>query len=625
MALRVVRLDSNGVGLDHLAEPAAPASRRFPWSPVERVFVVVALTLFASLAIGSIRNESVTTNEVAHLPAGLSYLQRFDARMNIEHPPLFKIIAALPVFLLRGYINYQDPTWTIANGQTTEYLFGAKFFTWNTNHRTLLFAARLPMVVIALLLGLSLYAMARQLAGPWGAALTLTLFATSPFFLANGPLVMNDLLVALFSLWTMWCFASLWQEPNRRNILLFAASLAGGLLAKFSGVFLFPAILLCWVWFRFSRQPVSATDLAPAAPEGFSRERRVIAGMILAGVVVFLFYLGIFHRSAPLAILKDEGRDIQWDGGRVVLLWRSISIMTKHPALQRILLPLWLYVGGLAFVIGYGNRPMYFLGRWHPHGVWYYFPVISFFKLAPGMVLLFVLLAVLATANFLRQRGKGLSIVPNSKQLHLRALLVTLGVFALIAMASNLNVGVRHFSVPITVAVVLCALLIPLTKGVSTAKARPILFAAIVAMAASSMLTAFLTYPHYLAYYNVFRLHTPKQEIAINSNTSLGQSMEELAAFFAEHHVSSPYVDKRVTAVDPGVYIPGASPWDCEKPDPATPEWVGVSVVVMIHEPPNCDYLLRYPSWNIGDGALMVFHLVNPTPAHAVVPRKQLK
>ena len=115
------------------------------------------------------------------------------------------------------------------------------------NQRTLLFVARLPMVVLTLLLGLSLYGMARQFAGPWGGVLTLTLFVTSPFFIANGPLVMNDILIALFSLWTMWYFASLWQEPTSRNALLFAASLAGALLAKFSGVFLFPAILLCWV------------------------------------------------------------------------------------------------------------------------------------------------------------------------------------------------------------------------------------------------------------------------------------------------------------------------------------------------------------------------------------------
>jgi hypothetical protein len=572
--------------------------------------------MFAVLTIGSMRKESVTTNEVVYVPAGLSYLQRHDARMNIEHPPLFKVIAALPDLFLHGRVDYNDPTWTNGpSGTPNEYAFGRKFFeSWNPNQRTLLFAARLPMVALALLLGLSLYGMARQFAGPWGGVLTLTLFVTSPFFIANGPLVMNDILIALFSLWTMWCFASLWQEPTRRNALLFAASLAGALLAKFSGVFLFPAIFLCWVWFRFSRQRLPV-DEAPAAapPEGFRRERLAIGAIILAGVVVFLFYLWIFHRSDPLAILKDQTNEIEGARGRVVLMYRSISIMTKHPALERILLPLWLYVGGLGFVVGHGSRAMYFLGRWHPYGVWYYFPVISFFKLAPGMIVLFFVLAALATANLLRQRAKGSSIVPDSRRLHLRAMLVTLVVFALLAMASKLNVGVRHFSVPISVAVLLCGLVIPLKSSVLGSKAQPMAFGAIAALAFSCVVTAILTYPHYLAYYNVFRLHMPKQEIAINANLSLGQSMEELAAFFKDHHVATSYVDKRTSAVDPDVYIPGAHAWECDKPDPPTPEWVAVTTVVMIHQPPNCEYLLRYPSWNIGDGAIIVFHLTDST------------
>ncbi len=619
MAPSKIEITSKEVGLKRSADrpkAPAPANSRLPWSPVEKVFVLLASALLLGLSIGSIRMESVTTNELLYVPAGLSYLQRLDARMDIEHPPLFKIIAALPVLLLHGKVDYNDPIWIAGHTWTpTEYAFGRKFFeSWNTNQRTLLFAARLPMVALTLLLGLSLYGMARQLAGPWGAALTLTLFVTSPFFLANGPLVMNDVLIALLSLETMWYFASLWQEPTKRNTLLFAASLAGALLAKFSGVFLFPAIFLCWVWFRFSRQRLpedKASTLTP--PQGFRRERLAVGGMIFAGVVVFLSYLGIFYRSDPLAILQDVAKEIQDSGGRVVLMYRSISIMTKHPALERILLPLWLYVGGLAHVVGHGSRPMYFLGRWHPHGVWYYFPVISFFKLAPGMVVLFFLLAALATANLLRQWGKGSSTVPDSKRLHLRAVLVTLVVFALIAMASNLNVGVRHFSVPITLAVLLCSLIIPLTRSVWGSKAQSVAFGGVGALAFSCVVTAILTYPHYLAYYNVFRLHTPKQEISINSNLSLGQSMEELAAFFQKHQVSAPYVDKRTSEVDAGVYIPAAHAWDCEKPDPPTPEWVAVTTVVMLHQPPNCEYLLRYPSWNIGDGAILVFHLTNST------------
>jgi predicted membrane-bound dolichyl-phosphate-mannose-protein mannosyltransferase len=49
----------------------------------------------ALLAGGAARRESVTIDEVAHVAAGVSYLQKLDLRMNEEHPPLAKVLAAL--------------------------------------------------------------------------------------------------------------------------------------------------------------------------------------------------------------------------------------------------------------------------------------------------------------------------------------------------------------------------------------------------------------------------------------------------------------------------------------------------------------------------------------------------
>jgi len=601
------------------------SSRPLPWSRNEKVFVLVASALFAALCIGSVRNESITANEVAHIPAGLSYLQRLDARMNIEHPPLIKVIAAMPLLFLHAKVDYSDPTWSARPGQQAEYLFGKKFFeSWNANQETLLFLARLPMVALALLLAVSLYEMARQLAGPWGAALTLAVFVTSPYFIAYGSLVLTDISVALFSLWTMWYFASLWQEPTVRNALLFAASLAGALLTKFSAVFLIPTLLLCWAWFRFSRPRPAVEASANAGRKTFTREQLAIGAILLAGLVVYLFYQGIFHRSDTISILQDEVNSLNAFGGPVFPgMYRYISLLTGHPVLERILVPLSLYIGGLNFIVGYGSRPMYFLGHWQPHGVWFYFPVMSFLKLAPGMVLLLLLLAALATANFLRRRGKGFSVVPDSKRLHFRAMLATLAVFAAIAMASKLNVGVRHFSVPITVAVLLCSLAIPLARAVLGSKAQTFAFCATLAMALSCAVTALLAYPHYVSYYNIFRLNVPKQEIAVNSNLGWGQSMKELDAFFKQRRVRAPYVDTRMSGLDPAVYIPGARGWQCDTPDPVAPEWVAVSADRLLHEQPNCEQLLRYPSWTVGDGTIMVFRITDSKLSPDLKPREK--
>ena len=53
------------------------------------------LILMAVLAGGAALRESVTVDEVAHIGAGVSYLQKLDLRFNEEHPPLPKVLAAL--------------------------------------------------------------------------------------------------------------------------------------------------------------------------------------------------------------------------------------------------------------------------------------------------------------------------------------------------------------------------------------------------------------------------------------------------------------------------------------------------------------------------------------------------
>jgi hypothetical protein len=588
-----------------------PATPQAPRSRSEKLFVLTVLVFFAVLCLASVRSETVTSNEMIHIPAGLSYWQRFDARLNIEHPPLIKLIAAAPLLLLHTKASYGDSTWGAPPRAelSAETLFGQSFFQSDFNRGPALFLARLPMIALTILLGLSMYEIARQLAGPWGAALTLILFATSPFFVSYGSLVLTDIPLALFSIWTIWYFASLWRDSSKRSVILFAGSLAGALLTKFSAVFLFPALLFCWLWFRLSRKNPNAFGKTASGHEGFRRERRALAGVALAGLIVYVFYLGIFHRSNPLTILQNEITSLSLDGRPIYLLFRSVKIMTKYSALERPLLPVWLYTGGLAFVKAWDSRPLYFLGHWREHGVWFYFPAMSFFKLAPGMVLLFLLLAILATAHFLGNGREGFSITPDSNRFHLRAVFVTLILFAAISMASDLNVGVRHFSVPIVLGSVLCSLIIPLMKSTLGARTRPLARSATVALVFSCIVTALLAYPHYLSYFNVFRLDMPKYEIAQNSNLNWGQSMAALKTFFDERHVSAPYVDDHLAPLDPSVYIPGARKWECESPASINQEWVAVSPDRLVHEAPNCAQLLSYPSWTLGGGSVFVFHI----------------
>ena len=62
--------------------------------------IAVGLLIFVFLvAVFSMKDDSLTMDEVAHLPAGYSYLTQKDMRLNPEHPPLLKDLAALPLLL----------------------------------------------------------------------------------------------------------------------------------------------------------------------------------------------------------------------------------------------------------------------------------------------------------------------------------------------------------------------------------------------------------------------------------------------------------------------------------------------------------------------------------------------
>ena len=114
--------------------------------------------LLGLLAGGAAWRESVTVDEVAHTGAGVSYLQKLDMRMNGEHPPLAKVLAALPLVLRRVRADYSDISWTFSgermfNQYMGEWVFGHSFLMhWNDPVSTLRWA-RAPMLLVMLLLG----------------------------------------------------------------------------------------------------------------------------------------------------------------------------------------------------------------------------------------------------------------------------------------------------------------------------------------------------------------------------------------------------------------------------------------------------------------------------------------
>jgi 4-amino-4-deoxy-L-arabinose transferase-like glycosyltransferase len=566
------------------------------------VMAGVLLILMAILAGGAAWHESVTIDEVAHVGAGVSYLQKLDLRLNEEHPPLPKILAALPLVLRGAHADYSHISWTISEkffpAYAGQWVFGAWLLNkWNHASSTLAWA-RTPMLLLTLLLGWLLYAYARRLGGDWGGLLCLTVFVSTPAFLAFGPLVHTDVPVTLFSLVTLWCFAEVWQNPNRKNALLFGLSLAGALLSKFTAgilLFAFVAFALSTRW-----RPVPGQPLAKPEARAWRRLRwrATLQGILCAALTVYVFYF-VFSLNQTTDVLYRLGH------GPAAI------------PLRRLLMPPWLYLRGVAMVLITGNRPTFILGHTYPHGVWFYFPVLFVLKSALGFLGLLALAPALDLWLKLKRRDDANApVIPAELTIHWRVLWVSLVVFTAFCMLGRLDISIRHFSVPLILIILMLAPLPRLLQRLREIAPTPTRFvgAAAAVLALSCLFTAAHAYPYYFPYINSFSFGHPAYALVNDSNLDWNQSLPEVKRFADQHALQKLNLDEWGFN-DPTLIVPQSQVWDCQSPAPADAgQWAIVSAN-MIMDGHNCLWLMQYPHEPLAGGSMYAIHLPEHIPA----------
>ena len=399
------------------------------WGTPSALLAALLLALMAALAGGAALRESATVDEVSHIGSGVSYLQKLDLRLNPEHPPLPKILAALPLVLRGVRADYNHISWSFSEkffqAFLGQWVFGEWLLEkWNDPKATLAWA-RFPMLLLTLALGWTVFACARQLGGPWGGLLSLSVFISTPAFVAFGPLVHTDIAVALFSLFTLWTFAEVWREPTRKNVLLFALSFAGALLSKFTAGILFFVFLAFALSLRLRPLPGQPTDKAEARAWRRPRRRATQKGILWAALAVYIFYF-VFSWHQPTSVLSRIG------AGPVALL------------LRRLLFPPLLYLSGVLWVLLGSRRPTFILGNTYSHGVWFYFPVVFVLKSSLGFLGLLFISSFAALGRWARSKVNSPTAIPGQFAIHWRVFWVGLLVFTAMCILSPLETRIRH-------------------------------------------------------------------------------------------------------------------------------------------------------------------------------------
>lgn len=506
----------------------------------EKLITGVALALlgvFVLQAFFSMDQQSPTMDEQNHIARGYAYLRTGDLRLSQEHPPLINTISALPLLILNPQLPTGHPSWASANW----YAFGDELL-WQAVDadgdpiaaQKMVNWARVPIVLLGVLLGMGVYAWAAELYGPAAGLLALGLYAFSPNLLAHTHLATNDLGVACFFFFALYTFWRFTLQPSVVGIVAAGVALGLALAAKFSALILLP-ILALLVAIRAWRRPTApaspppepelmpltpADKLAVGAPEGAELYRpKPVKPTTIPWWRTFRWQR-VLHLAAILLI-------------GLAVVWGIYGLERSPMSDGGASVPMPSYWNGIKTILERTERgnPAFLMGKYSTDGWWYYFPVAFIIKTSlPTLLLLALALAHTIHRKSWRQE---------------MWLLLPVAVYFIILMGSSLNIGYRHL-LP-----VLPLLFVYVSKLASehaqvTIRKSPIAKQALrwalgltaILLIAWQAYSALNIHPHYLAFFNE-TVGGPANghKYLVDSNLDWGQDLPALRDYLIQAQI----------------------------------------------------------------------------------------
>jgi Dolichyl-phosphate-mannose-protein mannosyltransferase len=470
--------------------------RHLFWPAVASILAIVG-----ALEVRSARGETQTWDEGIHIVAGYSYLKFGDYSWNVEHPPLVKIVSALPLLLMGLTAEPYAP-----DGKRKDQVqYGIDFLYKNRRHAdSILLAARSANIVLTLLFSGALAWWTRRRYGPAAGLAAVALCAFDPNLMAHGRYVTTDFPVTAFFFFACVLWVEYLEQAGGRRLLAAAAAIGLALITKFSAVLLLPSlgILYAACWLR--------------RPKEFPLRRLAVA----AGTVI---------ATAVLMVVV-----IYWP--ETVRCWRTnvprlstVVTLTNPTGYALFFLGRWLHLPAHAYLFGLnavaehnaGGHSSYLLGMRSETGWWYYFPVV--FAVKSTMAALGAALVLLAAALWQVWRRQWIS--PMTLGLALPPLL-----YFVASMTSGINIGMRHI-LPVYPFLYVGAAAWLATR----ANWRPGV-TVLAALAALQIAECARITPDYLAFFNELAGGPGRgPEYLVDSNIDWGQDVKKLGLWLDAH------------------------------------------------------------------------------------------
>jgi hypothetical protein len=471
------------------------------------------------------------------LTGGYTYLLKRDFRLNPLHPPLLKIVSALPLLLLHPKINFNDPSWKIPPKQ---WKFSSDFL-YSNNVDQVLFCARMPVVVLMTLLGYFVFRWARELYGTLAGLFALSLYSFCPTIIAHSHLVTLDGGTAaflIFSLYFLWRYS---KTGGKTSLVISAIFMGAALASKYTAFGMLPAFAaLLWI-FNPPRRPEDATSSADKHPK--STAQNLKARKPRSGIDK-----EANHESAGMWESMKS-----FDRQKIIMVLLFFGLAAAIVQLGYLGLPDFrLYFQGFNHVKAY-ERPhflFYLHGTFSEGGAWYYFPVTFLIKATAPLLILILMRLLLVFQNWKREwRDSTFLILP------------AIVYFVIISVYAN-PIGVRYLLPVFTLFIIFSSALVHFFTD------RKYMKWAVWVLLGWHVTTSLAAFPNHLAYFNEFVGGSKNgTDWLDDSNVDWGQELKALKKALDERGIGT-------------VTLMSFSPYD-------NPEYYGIHCI----RPPQDDWV----------------------------------
>ena len=450
-----------------------------------RAHIAAACVIAFGLAaiVGTYPVFTQTSDEPAHIACGLQLLTFHRYDYEPQHPPLARVMAALPLYLAGARADDHTKMWPEGNA----------ILAWRGEYQRNLTLARLGTLPFYILACVFVYLWASEFYSPAAALLTLALFATLPSVLAHAGLATTDMAVTAGFAMSMYALLRWWRLPGWWSALWLGVAVAVGVLSKFSFA-LFFVVAGCVLLAGMPRMDSFRTFEQRTALKTLSTATALTALLVWAG---YGFRLAHLH----------EGHGLRG--------WTS-SIPLPFTDLAKGIVQL-----GHHFRLGH---PSYLLGHTSMHGFALFFPVALAVKTPLPVLVLLIAGAVLAARHW---RGDG-------RQAALAAIAAVL--IVLCCMPSSVTIGSRHLLPIMPLLCIVAAYPVNAAQQFASARNRRALQLAVTVLVVFEAAAVWRQAPDYLSYFNV--LAGPKPEnVLVDSDLDWGQDLGRLEDLCARKQI----------------------------------------------------------------------------------------